>query len=91
MFVVIGYDCSCDKRRLHLSKVLLDYGYRVQYSLFEAEVPRKEFDEMLKRIKKIVDGTGDSVRIYHICSTCLGQTDLFEDARLSCQEKVFIV
>ncbi len=91
MFVVIGYDCSDDKRRLRLSKVLLDYGYRVQYSLFEAELKRKDFDEMLARIKKIVDGKGDSIRIYHICATCLDQTDLLEEAKLSCREKVFIV
>lgn len=91
MFVVIGYDCSDDKRRLKLSKVLLDYGYRVQYSLFEADLPQKEFDKMLKRIKNIVDDTGDSVRIYHICRTCLNQTNLLEEAQLTCQEKVFVI
>jgi CRISPR-associated endonuclease Cas2 len=50
MFCVIGYDCTDDRRRLRVAKVLEDYGYRVQYSVFEAELDEKTLAEMVKRV-----------------------------------------
>ncbi len=91
MFIVICYDCTDDRRRLRLSKILLDYGYRVQYSVFEADVNKTLFGEMLSRIESVIDTSEDSVRIYHICSGCLKQTNLKGNAQLTNQEKVFIV
>ncbi|NLE29142.1 MAG: CRISPR-associated endonuclease Cas2 [Phycisphaerae bacterium] len=91
MFLVIGYDCTNDKRRLKVAKVLLDYGYRVQYSVFEADLDQALLDELIQRLNKIIDPEEDSIRIYHICQRCLDQTNLFGDAQLTNQEKVFIV
>jgi len=91
MFLVIAYDCSDDKRRLRVSKILLDYGYRVQYSVFEADLSGPLIQEMIKRLTQVIDPEQDSIRIYHICQRCLDQTQLFGDAELTNQEKVFIV
>lgn len=91
MFLVVCYDCSDDKRRLKLAKILLDYGYRVQYSVFEADLSSKLLDEMISRIESVIDFKQDSVRIYHICSGCLKQTELRGNAELTNQETVFIV
>lgn len=91
MFIVACYDCSDDKRRLKLSKVLCDYGYRVQYSVFEADVSDKLLKEMLTRVESVINVEKDSVRIYHICSGCLKQISLKGNAELTNQEIVFIV
>ncbi|HRS72679.1 MAG TPA: CRISPR-associated endonuclease Cas2 [Anaerohalosphaeraceae bacterium] len=91
MFLVIGYDCTDDKRRLKIAKILLDYGYRVQYSVFEADLDQPLLDELIKRLAKVIHPGEDSIRIYHICQRCLDQTQLFGNAQLTHQEKVFIV
>ena len=91
MFVVITYDCTDDKRRLRLAKILLDYGYRVQYSVFEADLDRLLLEELCKRIKKVISQKEDSVRIYHICQTCVSQVCMFGNAELTNRETVFIV
>ncbi|MGH2271098.1 CRISPR-associated endonuclease Cas2 [Anaerohalosphaeraceae bacterium U12dextr] len=91
MFIVIGYDCTDDRRRLKISKILLDYGYRVQYSVFEADLDNELLTEMVDRLRKIIDPDEDSIRIYHICQRCLDQTQLFGDAKLTNQETFFIV
>ena len=91
MFLVLAYDCSDDKRRLKVAKIMLDYGYRVQYSVFEAEVDQDLLKEIVQRLAKVIDPHEDSIRIYHICQRCLDQTQLFGDAQLTNQEKVFIV
>lgn len=43
---VISYDISNDRRRNKIAKILLDYGRRVQYSVFECEMNQKSFKEL---------------------------------------------
>ena len=91
MFLVVAYDCSDDKRRLRVSKILLDYGYRVQYSVFEVQVDESLFGEMTERLRCVINHEEDSVRIYRICERCLGQVKFYGHAELTNQETVFIV
>ncbi len=63
-FVVIAYDITDDKRRLTLARELLNFGYRVQYSVFEAVLERPTIQTLQTRIKEIIDQEEDSVRIY---------------------------
>ena len=91
MFVVIGYDCSDDKRRLKVAKILLDYGDRVQYSVFEADLEKLLLDELLGRLRSVIDPDEDSIRIYHICQNCLKQADIQGQGQLTQQELFFII
>ena len=52
--VVISYDIANDKRRNKVAKVLLDYGNRVQYSVFETSSTEK-LPEIKDRIKRIIE------------------------------------
>lgn len=91
MFCVLAYDCSDDKRRLKVAKIMLDYGYRVQYSVFETDLDEQLLGELIARLQKVINVNEDSIRIYHICQRCLDQTQLFGDAELTNQEICFIV
>ncbi len=91
MYVVVAYDTPDDKRRLKFAKILLDYGYRVQKSVFEIEAPQKLISEMEKRLKKVVDQNDDSLRIYHICQRCIAGSDFLGNAQLTNTEEVFVI
>ncbi|WP_228449094.1 CRISPR-associated endonuclease Cas2 [Vibrio spartinae] len=53
-----------DKKRRRLSNLLLSYGERVQYSVFEITLRHdKALDELKKRCQKYVEPT-DSLRFY---------------------------
>lgn len=69
MRYVIAYDVSEDKSRTRLAEVLLDYGERVQKSVFEADLKREEVQEILKRVSKLI-ASGDSLRFYPVCENC---------------------
>ena len=90
MFVVIAYDIANDKRRNRIAKILLDYGNRVQYSVFEAEITQELLDEILLRLQAVINSDEDSVRIYKICSRCLERVELMGDAKLALPEDVFV-
>lgn len=59
-----------DGTRSKLANLLLDYGTRVQYSVFELMIDENMFDELVERLKPFPE-CSDSIRIYHICEGCL--------------------
>jgi CRISPR/Cas system-associated endoribonuclease Cas2 len=45
----------------------------------------------LYRLRIIVAGSEDSIRIYHLCASCLDNASIWGDSELSFREKVLIV
>lgn len=76
MRYIISYDIPDDKRRLKIAKILLDYGPRVQYSVFEVQADAKALDRLRHRITAEVAPAEDSVRIYPICAACEGRIEI---------------
>ena len=70
MHCLISYDISENKPRNKISKILLGYGNRVQKSVFEAIITKKDFEEMQERIKPHIDESCDSIRVYFLCEAC---------------------
>lgn len=70
MLYLISYDIIEDKKRTKLAKALLNYGIRVQYSVFECELEPPKFEEMKKKALTFVDESKDSLRIYRLCQSC---------------------
>lgn len=71
MYILVAYDVSTiDKRgqrRLRkVAKTCLDYGQRVQNSVFECKVDPAQFIELKGKLLSIIDTDTDSVRIYHL-------------------------
>lgn len=69
--VVIAYDIPEDRRRNRLAKVLKGYLERVQKSVFEGEITTRRLENLRGRIKKVIDQSEDSVRIYTLCARCV--------------------
>ncbi len=65
---VISYDITDDKRRNNLAKLLLSYGERVQFSVFECRL--KDIADLAEQVNGLIEQEQDSVRIYRICDTC---------------------
>lgn len=76
MFVVVSYDIVDDKKRRDVSNLLLDYGTRVQKSVFECLIDENKYIEMKQRIEEIIDLEDDSVRFYNICERCKGRIEI---------------
>ncbi len=70
MKYLIAFDIVDDKVRRSAVKILLEYGYRVQKSVFEAITSRDSIEECCHKLKKIIDEDNDSVRAYPVCKDC---------------------
>ena len=71
MQVLITYDVetvsSDGKRRLRqVAKVCLDYGQRVQNSVFELNIYPADLVNIKNKLEKIIDPKKDSIRIYNL-------------------------
>jgi len=77
MLVIVSYDIIDDKKRTKLAKSLLNFGKRVQYSVFECDLGSAKIEEMKKRALEFVDLEKDSLRIYRLCQACTTQIESF--------------
>jgi len=70
MAYLVAYDISEDRRRSQVVKVLLDYGLRVQDSVFWADVDEEISGRMLRRLEAIVDAKEDVLWVVPVCGRC---------------------
>ena len=70
MFVAVCYDIVEDKKRNSMAKLLLDYGRRVQKSVFECELDEKDLNQMIDEAMEYLDEKEDSLILYHLCEGC---------------------
>jgi CRISPR-associated protein Cas2 len=77
MLITVSYDIVDDKKRTRLAKKLLNFGQRVQYSVFECNLTKKQIAEMKKQLLPLIDQEQDSLRIYRICDICHRQIESF--------------
>ena len=71
MLMLITYDVNVEtaagrKRLRHISKTCLDYGLRVQYSVFECLVDPAQWARMKQRLIDEMDDEKDSLRFYFL-------------------------
>jgi len=84
MLYIVSYDVIEDAHRNKIAKILLDYGQRVQYSVFECRMADEQVSELIRRITELVSEE-DSLRIYNICRACektitvLGHGEVVQD------------
>ena len=85
MQYVICYDITDDRRRSRLSSLLLDFGTRVQESVFVAHLDDELFERMRERLVTAIDDEWDNVHVFALCGACetkgwtLGQGQLITD------------
>jgi len=63
MKILLTYDIVNSKNRTKLSRILEAYGYRVNFSVFELDITKHQFELLLKEIEPFYEKE-DSVRIY---------------------------
>jgi len=71
VFVLITYDVNTEdsqgKRRLRqVAKICVNYGQRVQNSVFECDLDPSQLCLVKNKLLKIIDTKKDSLRIYNL-------------------------
>jgi CRISPR-associated protein Cas2 len=70
MRYVVAYDISSNDRRRRIADLLLGWGDRVQYSVFEIDVSARELEEVLRVVEPFVHAPVDRLRVWRLCASC---------------------
>lgn len=71
MYILVAYDVATStpkgaRRLRRVAKICLDYGQRVQNSVFECKLDPGRYIELKQRILNEIDPATDSIRIYNL-------------------------
>jgi CRISPR-associated protein Cas2 len=91
MNMIVAYDIADDKRLLRVAKIMLDYGVRVQKSIFEVDVTRGVFAEMRARIEKVIVWEEDGVKYFPLCERCSGTVEIIGQGRFTDPDRDYYI
>ena len=71
MYLLVAYDVATStpagaRRLRRVAKICLDYGQRVQNSVFECKIEPAQYVEFKARILAEIEKGNDSIRFYHL-------------------------
>jgi CRISPR-associated protein Cas2 len=90
MFYSICYDIKDDRRRVQVAKVLADFGERVQFSVFEANLGPEELTQLIGRVSQILNPQEDNLRLYPLCAACKSRIEILGQGTVT-QDLDFII
>ncbi|MDY0261386.1 CRISPR-associated endonuclease Cas2 [Syntrophotalea acetylenica] len=70
MDLLIAYDIANPRRLQRVARIMLDYGTRVQKSIFEVSISERAFTELRRRTEKELDASEDGVKYFPLCARC---------------------
>jgi CRISPR-associated protein Cas2 len=75
MRAIIAYDIPSDRRRTRAANVLMNYGERIQYSVFECNVSESRFDELREKLASLLNPRRDRLHIFPLCGACFSRAE----------------
>ena len=90
MLHLIAYDIREPKRLRKIAAVCLDFGIRVEYSVFECDLSESDFDAFWNRLKDTMDENDDRILAYRICGSCVTRIESMGDIVRPCKPLVYI-
>lgn len=91
MLHVVCYDISNDNTRERMSRTLLDFGVRIQESVFECVLNACLYARMMERLERVPLGPVDRVRVYRICERCTEQVQIYGEGEVTREPDFFLV
>ena len=70
MNMIVAYDIADPKRLNKIARIMKDFGYRVQKSIFETEIDERLFAEMRRRVELVMVSQVDGVKYFPLCDRC---------------------
>ncbi len=96
MMVLVSYDVSTKtgagvKRLRKISEICLDFGLRVQNSVFECNVDPAQWEDLKDKLLSMYDAKSDSLRFYFLGSNWKRRVEHHGKTGLTDVEEPFIL
>lgn len=91
MLYLVCYDISNDAARDRMSRALLDFGSRIQESVFECPLNEALLERMMARLQQLPLAADDRVRVYRICGLCVERVQIYGDGEVTREPDYYLV
>lgn len=91
MLYVVCYDIIDDKVRNRMSDTLLDFGTRIQDSVFECLMDDGMRSTLVERLGLLKLDEKDRVRIYPVCKRCVNGVDIYGPGEVTKDPEFWVV
>jgi CRISPR-associated protein Cas2 len=87
---IVCYDIADEGRRGRAAKVLLDFGRRLEESVFAMNLDEELYGRMKERLGRVVEEMEDTVHVFPLCGACAGKMEVMGRGERP-QERLFYV
>jgi CRISPR-associated protein Cas2 len=91
MFYSICYDINDDRRRFHVARILKDFGERVQYSVFEANLRPEQLIQLITRMTLLLHPEEDDMRLYPLCAACASTIEILGQGTVTQHPEIIVI
>lgn len=91
MQYIICYDIADDACRSRVANCLLDFGSRVQESVFVATLDEQLSTRMWERLTRLVKAETDRLHVFESCAACQGKTRTLGQAEVIADREFYII
>lgn len=91
MQYVVCYDIADDRRRDRIAAALLDFGPRVQESVFVANLDAELAARMEERLRRLADENFDKVHVFALCEACAARTKVMGTGEVARDPAYYLV
>lgn len=88
---VVCYDIVCDRLRAQAARRMLDFGTRIQDSVYECNLDTKGYERLLRQIEHFPLGDEDKIRVYRICADCVERVKIYGKGELTEDVEFYLV
>jgi CRISPR-associated protein Cas2 len=86
---LVLYDIADSRRLQKVSKILKDYGIRMQNSTFEVALTGPQLHALQRDVDRVINLTLDGVKYFPICVRCDAKVEVFGKDSLCEPERVY--
>lgn len=87
---IIAYDIADDRRRSRVAGILIGWGDRVQYSVFEVDLRAADLEQLLATLEPLIHPPADRMRIWRLCGNCQRATHAIGGADIADRDVCWI-
>ena len=91
MLRIVAYDISKPRTLNRIAKICLDFGVRLEKSVFVCDLTDEEFAELWRKLCEKADDETDRIVAYPICASCERRRREFGDFSHDATANVVVV
>lgn len=96
MLILVTYDVNTEdksgkKRLRQVAKICMQYGQRVQNSVFECTIDATTYVRLKTQLSRLIDSESDSLRFYHLGNDYKCKVEHFGKSILVQQDSIMIL